>query len=98
MSDSSWNDDVNTGRSTGCFLIFYCGGVIDHSSNMPGPVALSSAEAEYNQACIATMALMHISMAVNNLELIDEDILMASGILNSWYYFTMCYLVHHAHS
>jgi len=40
---------------------------------MPGPVALSSAEAEYNQACIATMALMHISMAVNNLELVDED-------------------------
>ena len=73
MSDSSWNDDVDTGRSTGCFLIFYCGGVVDHSSNIPGPVALSSAEAEFNQACIATMALMHISMAVNNLELVDED-------------------------
>jgi hypothetical protein len=73
MSDSSWNDDVDTGRSTGCFLIFYMGGVVDHSSNIPDPVALSSAEAEYNQACIATMALMHISMAVNNLELLEED-------------------------
>jgi hypothetical protein len=73
MSDSSWNDDVDTGRSTGCFLIFYMGGVVDHSSNMPDPVALSSAEAEYNQACIATMALMHISMAINNLELLEED-------------------------
>jgi hypothetical protein len=73
MSDSSWNDDVDTGRSTGCFLIFYMGGIIDHSSNMPDPVALSSAEAEYNQACVATMALMHISMVLNNLESLDEN-------------------------
>jgi len=73
MSDSSWNDNVDTGRSTGCFLIFYMGGIIDHSSNMPEPVALSSAEAEYNQACVATMALMHITMTINNLELLDED-------------------------
>jgi len=34
FSDSSWNDDVDTGRSTGCFLIVYMGGVIDHSSNL----------------------------------------------------------------
>jgi hypothetical protein len=40
---------------------------------MPDPVALSSAEAEYHQACVATMALMHITMAINNLELLDED-------------------------
>jgi hypothetical protein len=73
MSDSSWNHDVDTRRSTGCFLILYMGGVIDHSSNMPDPVALSSAEAEYNQACVATMALLHISMVMNNLELLDED-------------------------
>jgi len=73
MSDSSWNDDVDTGRSTGCFLIFYMGGLVDHSSNMPDPVALSSAEAEYNQACVATMALMHIAMVMNNLESLDED-------------------------
>jgi hypothetical protein len=46
FSDSSWNDDVDHGRSTGCFLITYMGGVVDHSSNLPDPVALSSAEAE----------------------------------------------------
>jgi len=73
MSDSSWNDDVDTGRSTGCFLIFYMGGLVDHSSNMPDPVALSSAEVEYNQACVATMALMNIAMVMNSLELLDED-------------------------
>jgi len=49
------------------------GGLIDHSSNMPEPVALSSAEAEYNQTCLATMALMHVSMALNIFELVNED-------------------------
>ncbi len=73
MCDSSWNDDVDTGRSTGCFMIFYTGGIIDHSSNMPDPIAMSSAEVEYNQACVATMALLHISMILNNFELKDQD-------------------------
>ena len=44
FSDSSWNDDVDNGRSTGCFLVYYMGGIVDHSSNLPDPVALSSAE------------------------------------------------------
>ena len=60
--DSSWNDDVDTGRSTGCYLIYYMGGVVDHSSNMPDPIALSSAEAEYNEACLACMALSQFKM------------------------------------
>jgi hypothetical protein len=34
-------------------MIIYMGGVVEHSSNMPDPVALSSAEAEYNEACLA---------------------------------------------
>ncbi len=44
FTDSSWNDDVDTGRSSGCFMIIYMGGVVEHSSNMPDPVALSSAD------------------------------------------------------
>jgi hypothetical protein len=72
MLDLSWNDDVDSGRRTGCFLIFYMGGIVDHSSNMPDPVVISSVEAEYNQACIATMALMHIAMVINNLEFLEE--------------------------
>jgi len=67
-SDSSWHDDVDSGRSTGCYLIAYMGGIVDHSSNMPGPVAMSSAEAEYNEACLATMGLSHIQMFENELE------------------------------
>jgi hypothetical protein len=72
MSDSSWNDDADSIRSTGCFLIYYMGGIVDHSSNLPDPVAISLAEAEYNQACIARMVLLHIFMAINNLELLEE--------------------------
>jgi hypothetical protein len=67
ISDSSVNDDVHTGRKKGCFLIFYMGGIVDHSSNIPDPIALSSAEAEYNQACVATMALLHIPSSLTTL-------------------------------
>jgi hypothetical protein len=44
------------------------GGIVDHSSNMPDPVALSSAEAEYNEACLACMATNHMSMLLDELE------------------------------
>ncbi len=42
FTDSSWKDDIDTGRSSECFMIFYMGGVVEHSSNMPDPVALSA--------------------------------------------------------
>jgi hypothetical protein len=32
-----------------------------------------TAGAEYNQACIATMTLLHVSMAIKNFEVVDED-------------------------
>jgi hypothetical protein len=47
--DSSWNDDVDSGRTTGCFLVVYMGGIVDHSLDLPGPVAQSSAKVEYNE-------------------------------------------------
>jgi hypothetical protein len=62
FSDSSWDDDVDHGRSTGCYIITYMGGVIDHSSNLPNPVTLSSAEAEYNEGCLAMTATSHLRM------------------------------------
>jgi len=70
--DSSWNDDINTGRSTGCFIITYMGRIVDHSSNMPDPVALSSAEAEYNEGSVAFMAASHLLMLLCELEGIEE--------------------------
>ena len=47
--DSSWQDDVDTSRSTGCYVITYREGIVDQSSNLPEPIAMSSAEAEYNE-------------------------------------------------
>ncbi len=60
FTDSPWNYNINTGRSSGCFMIFYMGGVVEHSSNMSDPVAFSTAEAEYNEACLACMATAHL--------------------------------------
>ena len=57
FSDSSWQDYPDTGISTGAYNIVYQGGPIDHGTHVPGPVAQSSAESEYNSACTAGMAL-----------------------------------------
>jgi hypothetical protein len=61
------------GRSTGCFIIIYMGGIIDHSSNIPDPVAQSLAEAEYNEGCIAMMAASHLRMLLCELTNITDE-------------------------
>ena len=71
FSDSSWQDVPDTGRSTGAYKIFYQGVPINHGTHVPGPVAQSSAESEYNAACTAGMALSHFRMLVH--ELLNED-------------------------
>ena len=86
FSDSSWDDDQDTSRSTGGYFIFYQSGIVDHSSNMPGPIAMSSAEAEYNECCLACMATGNMHMTLNHIEGIEDgspedlpvDILMDS--------------------
>ena len=71
FSDSSWQDCSDTGISTGAYIIFYQGGTIEHGTHVPGPVAQSSAESEYNSECTAGMALAHFRMSVH--ELLNED-------------------------
>ena len=71
FSDSSWQDCPDTGRSTGECIIFYQGVPIDLGTHVPGPVAQSSAESEYNAACTAGMALAHFRMLVH--EFLNED-------------------------
>ena len=71
FSDSSRQDFPDTGRSTGSYIIFYKGVPIDHGTNVPVPVAQSSAESEYNAACTAGMALAHFRMLVH--EFLNED-------------------------
>ena len=41
--DSSWQYFIDTGRSTGAYIIFYQGEPIDHYTHVTGPVAQSSA-------------------------------------------------------
>jgi len=48
------------------------GGIVDHSSK-PDPVALSSAEAEYNEGCVAFLAASHLRMLLCELEGMDES-------------------------
>jgi hypothetical protein len=52
LCDSCWDDDHDTSRRTGGFLIFHQGGLVDHSSNMSKPVAMISAEVEYYEGCM----------------------------------------------
>ena len=74
FSDSSWQDCPDTGRSTRSQIIFYQGGQIDHGTHVPGLVAQSSAESEYNAACTAGMALAHFRMLIRKLLNKDPDI------------------------
>ena len=62
---SSWQDFPDTGRSKGAYIIFYQGGPIGHGTHVPGPVAQSSAESEYNAACTAGMALAHFRTLIH---------------------------------
>ena len=61
FSYSSWKYCPDTGRSTGSYNIFYQGGPIDQGTHVPGPVAQSIAESEYNAACTTGMELAHFS-------------------------------------
>ena len=81
FSDSSWQDCVDDGKSTGCCLVLMQGGVIDAISCVPDPVALSSCEAEYNMACVAATCTNACAMLVQELRGNDPDLPMAVPIL-----------------
>jgi hypothetical protein len=67
FADSSWQDCPDTGRSTGGYHIFMQGNIIDSAMTFPIPVALSSAEAEYNNTCCACVAANAVAMLYNDL-------------------------------
>ena len=73
FTDSSWQDEIDTSKSTGCYMIMFQGGVVDHSSNIPDPIAMSSAEAEYNEACLGAMGGAHVKMLLEDLEMDTLD-------------------------
>ena len=74
FSDFSWQYCLDTGISTGACIIFDQRGTIDHGTHVPGPVAHSSAESEYNAACTAGMSLVHFRMLIHELLNKDPDI------------------------
>ena len=63
--DSSWKYCPDTGRSTGAYIILYQGGPIEYGTHVPGTVAQSSAESEYNEACTTGMDLAHFRMLIH---------------------------------
>ena len=74
FSVPSWQAFPDTGRSTEAYIILYQGGPIDHVTHVPGPVAKSSAESQYNEACTAGMALAHFRTLIHELLNKDPDI------------------------
>ena len=62
FTDSSWNDCIDTGRSTGGYNILIQGGPVDYGSHLPIPVAMSSGEAEYIASAVACMRASHLRM------------------------------------
>ena len=73
FTDSSWQDCPDTGKSTGCYLIYINGSLVDAASFVPTPVALSSAEAEYNACAFALTAVIHNTQIYNTLQGTDPD-------------------------
>ena len=73
FADSSWQDCPDTGRSTGGYHIFLQGNIVDSAMTFPVPVALSSAEAEYNNACAACVATQAMAMLYNDINGRDPD-------------------------
>ena len=63
----SWNDYVDTGRSTGGYIRVIQGGAVDYGSHLPVPEAMSSGEAEYIAAAVACMKTSHLRMLIYDL-------------------------------
>ena len=59
------------GISTGEYIVFYQGEIIDHCTHVPGPVAQCSDESYYNSACAAGMDLTRFSILKN--EFLNKD-------------------------
>ena len=74
FSDYSWKYCPDTGKITGEYLLFNQGGIIDHGTNVPGPVAQSSGESDYNAAYTAGISFVHFMMLINKLMNKDPDI------------------------
>ena len=62
FSELSWNDCVDTDRSTGEYISFNRGGPTDYVSHLPVPVVMLSGEAEYISTAVAYLRASHFRM------------------------------------
>ena len=91
FSDSSWQDCPDTDRIIVAYSVFHQGVSIDHGKHVPGQVAQSSAQSEYNLACTEEMDLSHFRMQIHDYLKKDRDIVQEEApliVLDSKY--TMC--------
>ena len=65
FSDSICKDCPKTDRNTGAYTVFYQGVTIYHYKHVLSPFAQSSAESEYNAACIAGISIEYFRMLNN---------------------------------
>jgi hypothetical protein len=72
FTDSAYHD-CDDGRSTGCYLGFFQGGLIDMSSSVPVPVPSSTAEAETSYASVTCLATVPTRRAYMAIVFDDED-------------------------
>ncbi len=81
FTDSSWQDCPDASRSTGCYLIFCQGGIVDSASFVPDPIALSSAEAEYQIAAFGISGCEHTRQVFQEMHGLDADTALTIPIL-----------------
>jgi hypothetical protein len=81
FTDSSWQDCPDTSRSTGCYLICCQGGLVDAASFVPDPIALSSAEAEYQIAAFGVSGCEHTRQLFQELHGLDPNTPLTIPIL-----------------
>jgi hypothetical protein len=65
--------DCDNGRSTGCYIGLFQGGVVDMSSSVPTPIANSIAEAETSYASVTCLAMVPVLRAYMEIEFQDID-------------------------
>ena len=73
FADSSWNDCIDTGRSTGGNISLTQKDAADYSSHLPVPVEMSSGEEKYISAAVACMKASHLRMLTYDLRFLGSD-------------------------
>ena len=74
LSYSIFQDFLDTGRSTGLYMVFYQSVPIDNCTHVTDPVIQYSAKSDYNAACTAGMYSSHFIMLNNEMMNKDPDL------------------------